>query len=240
MIGWFAVRNLLYGPIIKITLLALPYNKYLINLVCSIHTASYGSSFFSTYNGPLTTCSCHKAVEKNSVHNLWYGPHTWLIRAMNLLVIPYILVSFFIGLYCFVWWHHHWWKKSEWTELSGVTWEWDLGILSGTTSLSFITSLVLYNIKILQPDFKIFNPNFQATVSAHHQGCRKCFLMAISKSMHILWAHAKCKKIKAITKMLRGAGNVWGRILSLVLGVYLFLAMCPFPVVEFNHLACNI
>ena len=49
VIGQFAVRNLRYGPKIKITLLALPYNKHLINLVCSVRTVSYGSSFFPLF-----------------------------------------------------------------------------------------------------------------------------------------------------------------------------------------------
>ena len=46
MNGRSAVHNLQYQLQVKITLLALQYNKYLINLICLIRTVSYGSSFF--------------------------------------------------------------------------------------------------------------------------------------------------------------------------------------------------
>ena len=46
------------------------YKKYLNNLVFSVRTVSYGSSFFSFRRG------------KNSVHNLRYGSQTRLVRDM--------------------------------------------------------------------------------------------------------------------------------------------------------------
>ena len=59
-----------------------PYNKHLINLVCSVRTAGYRSSFFSF----LVFIK-----EKNSVHNLPYGPRTRLIRGMYFVVSHYVV-----------------------------------------------------------------------------------------------------------------------------------------------------
>ena len=39
--------------------------------------------FFPSIYGPRASCLGHKLMEKNLVHNLQYGPKTWLIRGMN-------------------------------------------------------------------------------------------------------------------------------------------------------------
>ena len=58
------------------------YNKYLTNLVFSVHTANYGLSFF-----PLRFISVVRRAwaskGKKSVRNLLYGPRTRLVRGVS-------------------------------------------------------------------------------------------------------------------------------------------------------------
>ena len=61
------------------------YNKYLINLVCSIRTVSYGLLFFSLMARALHAWAIR--VEKTRVHNLRYGPRTRLIRGIYWLLL---------------------------------------------------------------------------------------------------------------------------------------------------------
>ena len=56
------------------------YNKYLANLVFSVCTVSYESSFFSAFTyGPFGPFG-HRSDRKNSVCNLQYGRWTRLVR----------------------------------------------------------------------------------------------------------------------------------------------------------------
>ena len=61
---------------------------YIINILVTsfaqVHTTSYGPSFSPLFLWPACFAAGHKAREKNSVHNLWYGPRTRLIRGMSM------------------------------------------------------------------------------------------------------------------------------------------------------------
>ena len=66
----------------------LRYNKYLTNLVFSVHTVSYGSSFFPfQFMARTFRAWAINRGGKNSVHNLQYGPQTWLVRGMYILLV---------------------------------------------------------------------------------------------------------------------------------------------------------
>ena len=57
--------------------------NYLTNLVFSVHTVSYGSSFFSPIRFMTRALRLgQKSKGKNSVRNLRYGPRTWLVRGI--------------------------------------------------------------------------------------------------------------------------------------------------------------
>ena len=58
------------------------YNKYLTNLIFSVRTVSYGSSFFQFFFS-FFLCTINLRG-KNSVCNLRYGPRTQLVRGMYL------------------------------------------------------------------------------------------------------------------------------------------------------------
>ena len=55
------------------------YNEYVTNLVFSVRTVSYGSSFFFSL---IYDPNAHKSMGKNSVRNLQHGPRTRLVRGM--------------------------------------------------------------------------------------------------------------------------------------------------------------
>ena len=60
-------------------------NKYLTNLVFSVRTVSYGSSFLRLLG--------HKSKGKNSVRNLRYGPQTRLVRGKLTILGIYLMVG---------------------------------------------------------------------------------------------------------------------------------------------------
>ena len=52
----------------------------LTSLFFLVHTVRYGFWFPPPIYGPCALCLSHKSMEKNLVHNLQYGPQTWLVR----------------------------------------------------------------------------------------------------------------------------------------------------------------
>ena len=63
------------------------YNKYLTNLVFSVRTVSYGSSFFPLrFTARALRAWAINRRGKNSVRNLQYGPRTRLVRSIYMMI----------------------------------------------------------------------------------------------------------------------------------------------------------
>ena len=83
------------------------YNKYLTNLIFLVRTVSYGSCFFPL--GFMARALCAWAInlsQKNSVHNLQYGPRTRLVRGIYYNLLSYAAKEG--GLITILWFGRHW------------------------------------------------------------------------------------------------------------------------------------